>query len=116
MFVSFFSDGSTKPPPFTLESASTLAKEQQDFYLESSVVSLKPGEEEKEVVLIIVDDSEPEGQEVFFIYLSDPEGGAQITGSPQQGFGSYVKIIILGIYGRLLALKKYYYYIIIKNY
>lgn len=104
MFVSFFADGSTKPPPFALESVGTLAKEQQDFYLESSVVSLQPGEEETEVTLIIMDDSEPEGQEVFFIYLSDPEGGAQITDSPQQGFGSHVKIIILGIYGKLLAL------------
>ncbi|XP_037536594.1 adhesion G-protein coupled receptor V1 [Nematolebias whitei] len=86
----------TKPPPFTLQPAGTLAKVEQDFRLESSVVSLQPGEEEAEVILIIMDDSEPEGQEVFFIYLSDPQGGAQITDSPQQGFGSYVKITILG--------------------
>lgn len=98
MFVSFLSDGSTKPPPFALPPAGTLAKVERDFRLESSVVSLRPGEEEAEVILIIMDDSEPEGQEVFFIYLSDPEGGAQITDSPQQGFGSYVKITILGIY------------------
>lgn len=64
--------------------------------MESTVVSLQPGEEEKEIVLSIVDDSEPEGLEVFFIYLSDPEGGAQITDSFYQGFGAFVKITILG--------------------
>ncbi|XP_017272706.1 adhesion G-protein coupled receptor V1 [Kryptolebias marmoratus] len=94
--IQAYGDGSTKPPPFTLEPAGTLAKEEQDFRLESSVVSLQPGEQETEVILIIMDDSEPEGQEVFFVYLSDPEGGAQITDSPQQDFGAYVKITILG--------------------
>uniref|UniRef100_A0A3Q2PRU9 Adhesion G-protein coupled receptor V1 n=1 Tax=Fundulus heteroclitus TaxID=8078 RepID=A0A3Q2PRU9_FUNHE len=74
----------------------TLANEEQDFRLESTVVTLQAGEEETEVVLVVLDDSEPEGQEVFFVYLSDPEGGAQITDSPSQGFGSFVKIIILG--------------------
>lgn len=79
-----------------MQPAETLAKENQDFRLESTVVSLQPGEEEKEIILSIVDDSEPEGVEVFFIYLSDPEGGAQITDSLYQGFGAFVKITILG--------------------
>uniref|UniRef100_A0A3B5LIK0 Adhesion G-protein coupled receptor V1 n=1 Tax=Xiphophorus couchianus TaxID=32473 RepID=A0A3B5LIK0_9TELE len=70
--------------------------EEQDFRLESTLVTLEDGEKEREVVLIILDDSEPEGQEVFFIYLSDPEGGAQIADRPSQGFGSFVKITILG--------------------
>uniref|UniRef100_A0A3Q2DXJ8 Adhesion G-protein coupled receptor V1 n=1 Tax=Cyprinodon variegatus TaxID=28743 RepID=A0A3Q2DXJ8_CYPVA len=83
-------------PPFTLEPSSTLAKEEEDFSLESTVVSLQAGKEEAEFALTILDDSEPEGQEVFFIYLSDPQGGAQITDSPSQGFGSFVKIVILG--------------------
>lgn len=90
------SDGSTESPPFTLEPSSTLAKEEEDFSLESTVVSLQAGKEEAEFALTILDDSEPEGQEVFFIYLSDPQGGAQITDSPSQGFGSFVKIVILG--------------------
>jgi len=94
--VWLYSDGSTTPPPFTLEPAGTLAKEEQDFRLESAIVSLQAGEDETEVILIILDDSEPEGPEVFFIYLSDPEGGAQITDSPYQGFGAFVKITILG--------------------
>ncbi|XP_068166577.1 adhesion G-protein coupled receptor V1 [Antennarius striatus] len=88
--------GATTPLPFTLEPFGMLATEGQDFHLESPVVSLLDGQNETQVTLIIVDDSEPEGQEVFFIYLSDPEGGAQITDRPHQGFGAFVKIIILG--------------------
>lgn len=85
------------PLPFALEPNGTLAEEGQDFRLESTVVSLQAGQREAEVILLILDDSEPEGQEVFFIYLSDPEGGAQIADSPdQQGFGAFAKIIILG--------------------
>ncbi|KAK1892564.1 Adhesion G-protein coupled receptor V1, partial [Dissostichus eleginoides] len=94
--VRAYGEGSTAPPPFPVDPAGTLAKEEQDFRLESSLLSLQAGQNETEVVLLILDDSEPEGQEVFFIYLSDPEGGAQITDSPQQGFGAYAKITILG--------------------
>lgn len=92
----FYSDGSTTPLPFTLEPVGTLAKEEQDFRLESNIVSLQAGQNETEVILLILDDSEPDGQEVFFIYLSDAEGGAQITDSPYQGFGAFAKITILG--------------------
>lgn len=91
-----YPDGSTTPLPFTLEPVETLAKEEQDFRLESAIVSFQAGQNETEVVLLILDDSEPEGQEVFFIYLSDPEGGAQITDSPYHGFGAFAKITILG--------------------
>nr|XP_046243039.1 adhesion G-protein coupled receptor V1 [Scatophagus argus] len=91
-----YGDGSTTPLPFTLEPVGSLAKEEQDFRLESSVVSFQAGQNETEVILLILDDSEPEGQEVFFIYLSDPEGGAQITDSPYKGFGAFTKIIIFG--------------------
>ncbi|XP_070689817.1 adhesion G-protein coupled receptor V1 [Pempheris klunzingeri] len=88
--------GVTTPLPFTPESVGTLAKEEQDFRLESTIVSFQAGQNETEVILLILDDSEPEGQEVFFIYLSDPEGGAQIADSPYQGFGAFAKITILG--------------------
>ncbi|KAM9393782.1 adhesion G-protein coupled receptor V1 [Pholidichthys leucotaenia] len=94
--VQAYGDGSTAPLPFHLEPSGTLAKEEQDFRLESTIVSLQAGENETQVVLLILDDSEPEGQEVFYIYLSDPEGGAQITDSPSEGFGAFVKITILG--------------------
>ncbi|MEQ2283323.1 hypothetical protein AMECASPLE_010101, partial [Ameca splendens] len=94
--IQAYGDGSTTSLPFTLEPTRVLAKQEQDFRLETTVVSLQSGEKEAEVVLIILDDLEPEGQEVFFIYLTDPEGGAQITDSPSEGFGSFVKITILG--------------------
>ncbi|XP_076021271.1 adhesion G-protein coupled receptor V1 [Genypterus blacodes] len=96
--VQAYGGGSTTgpPPPFDLDITGTLAKEGQDFRLESTLVSLQDGQREAEVTLLILDDSEPEGQEVFFIYLSDPEGGAQIADRPDQGFGAFAKIIILG--------------------
>lgn len=65
--------------------------------METNMVSFQAGQSETEVILVILDDSEPEGQEVFFVYLSDPEGGAQITDSPNQGFGAFATITILGI-------------------
>ncbi|XP_075960449.1 adhesion G-protein coupled receptor V1 [Anarhichas minor] len=88
--------GVTTPLPFTLDPVGTLAKEEQDFRLESTIVSFQAGQNETEIILFILDDPEPEGQEVFFVYLSDPEGGAQITDSPYQGFGAFAKITILG--------------------
>lgn len=80
-----------------MEPTEALATEGEDFRLETHVVSFQAGQSEAEVVLVILDDPEPEGQEAFFVYLSDPEGGAQITESPNQGFGAFSKIIILGI-------------------
>ncbi|XP_041856249.1 adhesion G-protein coupled receptor V1 [Melanotaenia boesemani] len=94
--VQVYGDGSTTSPPFALEPNGILATEEKDFRLQSTIVSLQAGEDESEVILVILDDSEPEGQEVFFVYLSNPEGGAQITDSPYQGFGAFVKITILG--------------------
>uniref|UniRef100_A0AAV2MS74 Staphylococcus aureus surface protein A n=1 Tax=Knipowitschia caucasica TaxID=637954 RepID=A0AAV2MS74_KNICA len=91
-----YGDGSTVPIPFALGPVGTLAKEGEDFHLQTTEVSLVEGQNETEVVLFILDDSEPEGAEEFFIYLSDPEGGAQITDRPVQGFKAFVRITILG--------------------
>uniref|UniRef100_A0A8C9WGZ3 Adhesion G-protein coupled receptor V1 n=1 Tax=Scleropages formosus TaxID=113540 RepID=A0A8C9WGZ3_SCLFO len=83
--------------PFVLEPYTMWALEEEDFKLESTMVSLQEGQDMAEVILIILDDLEPEGQEVFFIYLSEPEGGAQIVGAiDEQGFTYYAKIIIQG--------------------
>lgn len=122
----FHPGGSTtsSPLPFAVEPNGTLAKEGQDFRLESTVVSLHAGQSEAEVVLVIVDDPEPEGQEVFFIYLSNPEGGVQITDSPdQQGFGAFSKIIILGkikreksLFSRVMYIPKEYSLLSIHHY
>lgn len=91
-----YPDGSATPPAFLLQHDGTLAQEGKDFRLESSTVSLPAGQNETEVVLLILDDSEPEGQEVFFVYLTDAQGGAQIADRPYQGFGAFAKITILG--------------------
>ncbi|KAK7934133.1 hypothetical protein WMY93_005029 [Mugilogobius chulae] len=91
-----YGEGSTALLPFALGPVGTLAKEGEDFHLQTSEVSFQEGQNETEVVLLILDDSEPEGAEEFFIYLSDPEGGAQITDQPVQGFKAFVKITILG--------------------
>lgn len=90
-------DGTAAALPFALESIEALAKEEEDFRVETNMVSFQAGQREAEVILVILDDSEPEGQEVFFVYLSDPQGGAQITDGPSQGFGAFAKITILGI-------------------
>ncbi|XP_062371958.1 adhesion G-protein coupled receptor V1 [Sardina pilchardus] len=82
---------------FTSEQNHTLAQEGQDFELETVLVSLVEGQSEAEVSIRILDDAEPEGQEVFFIYLSEPEGGAElVSGVHQDGLTSFSKIIILG--------------------
>jgi len=75
-----------------------LAREGEDFRLDSRLVQLQPNQSEAVVVLIILDDTEPEGPEAFFVFLSDPQGaGVQIAEGPDQhGYGPFAKIIILG--------------------
>ncbi|KAJ8414918.1 hypothetical protein AAFF_G00024410 [Aldrovandia affinis] len=83
--------------PFAPDPNTTWALEGEDFQLESGLVSLQDGQEQAEVTLVILNDEEPEGKEVFFVFLTNPEGGAQITAVPDQhGFTSSAKIIILG--------------------
>lgn len=83
--------------PFLQEHNGTWAREGDDFTLESQMVTLSEGQTEAEVSLFILDDQEPEGQEVFYVYLSEPEGGAQIVSSPDEsGITFFAKIIILG--------------------
>lgn len=82
---------------FLQEHNGTWAREGDDFTLESQAVTLLEGQTEAEVSLFILDDQEPEGQEVFFVYLSEPEGGAQIVSSPDEtGVTFFAQIIILG--------------------
>ncbi|KAI1900416.1 hypothetical protein AGOR_G00049720 [Albula goreensis] len=89
--------GGSSGGPFDPDPNATWALEGEDFQLETGIVTLLDGQEQVEVTLLILDDMEPEGQEVFFIYLADPEGGAQVVGAPDEhGFTSFAKIIILG--------------------
>ncbi|XP_035235780.1 adhesion G-protein coupled receptor V1 isoform X2 [Anguilla anguilla] len=83
--------------PFAPGANATWAQEGQDFQLESGLVTLRDGQDGADVTLFILDDPEPEGQEVFFVFLADPEGGAELVGAPDaHGFTSFAKIIILG--------------------
>lgn len=82
---------------FHQEHNGTWALEGEDFALETQTVTLLEGQNEVEVSVLILNDQEPEGQEAFFIYLSEAEGGAQIVSVPDElGFTSFAKIIILG--------------------
>ncbi|XP_076853827.1 adhesion G-protein coupled receptor V1 [Brachyhypopomus gauderio] len=82
---------------FFREYNGTWAREGEDFKIETHIVTLLEGQREAAVSLFILDDQEPEGQEVFFIYLSEAEGGAQIVSTPDDiGFLSFAKVIILG--------------------
>ncbi|XP_030633613.1 adhesion G-protein coupled receptor V1 [Chanos chanos] len=83
--------------PFQQEQNRTWALEGEDFALEAQLVTLLEGQSEAEVNIVILDDVEPEGEEVLFIYLSEAMGGAQIVSTPDEhGFTSFSKIIILG--------------------
>lgn len=95
--------------PFLQEHNGTWAREGDDFTLELQRVTLLEDQTEAEVSLFILDDQEPEGQEVFYVYLSEPEGGVQIISSPdERGVTFFAKIIILGkcIICLLLSLHK----------
>ncbi|KAK1176563.1 adhesion G-protein coupled receptor V1-like [Acipenser oxyrinchus oxyrinchus] len=75
----------------------TWAREGEDFEEQTVMITLLEGEREADVSIGILDDEEPEGQEVFFVYLTSPQGGAHIVeGKDENGFTSFTKIIILG--------------------
>ncbi|XP_067838274.1 adhesion G-protein coupled receptor V1 [Heptranchias perlo] len=73
------------------------AKEGADFEDEALNVTLQDEQREISVSIRILDDSEPEGQEFFYVYLTNPHGGAQIVeGKDEHGFTAFMKIVILG--------------------
>ncbi|NWX37327.1 GPR98 protein, partial [Notiomystis cincta] len=69
----------------------------EDFEEQTISLILLDGESESQVSIKIFDDDEPEGQELFFVYLSDPEYGAQIVeGKDEHGFAAFATVIIAG--------------------
>ncbi|NWX90484.1 GPR98 protein, partial [Nothoprocta pentlandii] len=75
----------------------TWAMEGEDFEEQSISLTLLDGERESKVSIKIFDDDEPEGQELFYVFLSDPECGAQIVeGKDDYGFASFATVIIAG--------------------
>lgn len=77
----------------------TWATEEEDFGAQTLILAFVDGERERKVSIPIVDDGDPEGQEFFYVFLTDPQGGAQIVkGEDDAGFAAFAMIIITGIY------------------
>uniref|UniRef100_U3K352 Adhesion G-protein coupled receptor V1 n=1 Tax=Ficedula albicollis TaxID=59894 RepID=U3K352_FICAL len=75
----------------------TWAMEGEDFEEQTISLTLLDGESECQVSIKIFDDDEPEGQELFYVFLSNPEYGAQIVeGKDEHGFAAFATVIIAG--------------------
>ncbi|KAM5328541.1 adhesion G-protein coupled receptor V1 [Glossophaga mutica] len=75
----------------------TWAVEEKDFEEQTLVLTFVDGEREQKVLFQILDDDEPEGQEFFYVFLTDPRGGAQIVkGKDDTGFAAFAMIVITG--------------------
>lgn len=75
----------------------TWATEGEDFEEQTISLTLLDGETECQVSIKIFDDDEPEGQELFYVFLSNPEFGAQIVeGKDEHGFAAFATVIIAG--------------------
>uniref|UniRef100_A0A8C3XBP1 Adhesion G-protein coupled receptor V1 n=1 Tax=Catagonus wagneri TaxID=51154 RepID=A0A8C3XBP1_9CETA len=75
----------------------TWAIEGEDFEEQTLILIFVDGEREQKVRVQIVDDDEPEGPEFFYVFLSDPQGGAQVVkGQDDSGFASFAVIVIAG--------------------
>ncbi|KAM8960806.1 adhesion G-protein coupled receptor V1 [Pelodytes ibericus] len=73
------------------------ATEGLDFEDKSVVITLLDGESESKVSFQILDDEEPEGLEVFYVFLKNPQGGAEISdGTDKNEYASFSTIIIKG--------------------
>uniref|UniRef100_F7FXQ0 Adhesion G-protein coupled receptor V1 n=1 Tax=Monodelphis domestica TaxID=13616 RepID=F7FXQ0_MONDO len=75
----------------------TWANEGEDFIEQSFILTFLDGERENKIYVQILDDDEPEGQEFFYVFLTNPQGGAQIIkGRDDTGFAAFATIIIKG--------------------
>ncbi|XP_048148596.1 adhesion G-protein coupled receptor V1 isoform X10 [Corvus hawaiiensis] len=75
----------------------TWAMEGEDFEEQTVSLTLLDGESESQVSIKIFDDDEPEGQELFYVFLSNPEYGVQIVeGKDEHGFAAFATVVIEG--------------------
>nr|XP_011757031.1 G-protein coupled receptor 98 isoform X6 [Macaca nemestrina] len=75
----------------------TWAVEEEDFEEQTLTLIFLDGERERKVSVQILDDDEPEGQEFFYVFLTNPQGGAQIVeGKDDTGFAAFAMVIITG--------------------
>ncbi|XP_069081373.1 adhesion G-protein coupled receptor V1 [Pleurodeles waltl] len=72
-------------------SRSPWASEGLDFEEQIIAITFQDGQMETNVSIRILDDDEPEGQEVFYVFLTDPQGGAEVSEE-----ASYTTIFITG--------------------
>ncbi|XP_043565048.1 adhesion G-protein coupled receptor V1 isoform X2 [Chiloscyllium plagiosum] len=92
-------DGLQESPFQNIQQNSTFswAREGEDFEDETLNVTLWDEQREISVPIRIFDDNEPEGQEFFYVYLTDPRGGAKIVeGEDEYGYMAFMQIIISG--------------------
>ncbi|XP_028615942.1 adhesion G-protein coupled receptor V1 [Grammomys surdaster] len=75
----------------------TWAMEEEDFEEQMLALTFLNGERERKITVQILDDDEPEGQEFFYVFLTDPQGGAQIVrGKDDPGLSAFAIVIITG--------------------
>ncbi|XP_016865453.1 adhesion G-protein coupled receptor V1 isoform X3 [Homo sapiens] len=75
----------------------TWAVEEEDFEEQTLTLIFLDGERERKVSVQILDDDEPEGQEFFYVFLTNPQGGAQIVEEKDDtGFAAFAMVIITG--------------------
>ncbi|XP_040275580.1 adhesion G-protein coupled receptor V1 [Bufo bufo] len=73
------------------------ATEGLDFEDQAVLITMLDGQSETEVSLRIIDDEEPEGMEIFYVFLTEPQGGAHIMeGKDESGYSSFSAIVIQG--------------------
>ncbi|KAG9488005.1 hypothetical protein GDO78_007684 [Eleutherodactylus coqui] len=73
------------------------ATEGLDFEDQAILITLLDGQSETEVSFRIIDDEEPEGMEIFYVFLMDPQGGAQIMeDKDESGYSAFSAIVIQG--------------------
>ncbi|KAM4808264.1 adhesion G-protein coupled receptor V1 [Rhinophrynus dorsalis] len=99
-FGSIHAKNGLKGLPFEYSHGTTnlsWATEGLDFEEQSILITLLDGESEKNALFRILDDEEPEGLEVFYALLKDPQGGVQLTDrQDENGYASFSTIIIKG--------------------
>ncbi|ERE81814.1 G-protein coupled receptor, partial [Cricetulus griseus] len=76
----------------------TWAVEEEDFEEQALSFTFLNGEREHKMSVQVLDDDEPEGQEFFYVFLTDPQGGVEIVrGKDDAGFSAFAVVIITAL-------------------
>ncbi|XP_004678196.1 PREDICTED: G-protein coupled receptor 98 [Condylura cristata] len=75
----------------------TWALEEEDFEEQTFILPFVDGDREHKVLVRILDDDEPEGQEFFYVFLTElQEGAYTVKGRDDGGLSAFTMIIIQG--------------------